>query len=370
MPQDRNAAAKRFALAAKENPSGFAEAYLSRFGHVLSTRLARELCPEYSKCDELGQAIIITAAKTIKNETFKLILKSATSRPIVVIAGGGPGSGKLTTIQSSPKKLQEESTAIIDASDESIFAAAELIHTLQQKRIPTIFVYIERPLREAAASTILGALENNKTLTMEFAEEFARLHANILAQFLALSAKNKKKKSLFHPFVIFNGQKTKTCFSTNYQELKARAFSQPEALEIFLQVADEMKNASSPFYKIDRFLNPAQVKEPRPNANYPSFTFLIARQLSENLRNNLIAKRNRLREAQTKQPPASTIESPAMALIHQQRTQDKGLEERTDAWRDLTSEGREKTLDREHPQRITFKEKTTHPHDMEKELIR
>jgi len=366
---DRNATAKRFALAAKQNPSGFAEIYLSRFGHVLSTRLARELCPEYSKCDRLGKTIINTAAKTIKNQTFQLTLKSPTSRPVVVIAGGGPGSGKLTTIQNSPKKLLEVTTAIIDASDESIFAAAELIHTLQQRQLPTIFIYIQRPLREAAASTILGALESNQSLTMELAEEFTGLHANTLAQFLALSARNKKKR-LFHPFVIFNEQNARTSFSTNYQELKLQSLSQPTALEIFLQVADEMKNPSSAFYRMDRLLT-ARGKEPRPNKNYPAFTFSIARQLSENLHTNLIDKRNRLREAQAKQPPTSSIESsPIALLIHQQRTQDKGLEERTDAWRDATSEGREKTLDREHPQRVTFKEKTTHPHEMEKELIR
>lgn len=367
--KDRNAAAKLFALTAKQNLSVFAETYLSRFGHVLSARLASQLCSDYAKCDEVGQAIILNTAKEIKNETFRLLTKADSTRPVVVIAGGGPGSGKLTTIQSPSKKLLGEITASIDASDENVFAIAELIQTLQRKQVSVIFVYIHRPLQEAAASTILRALENNRSVTIELAEEFARVHVNTLTQFLALVSKFKTNKNVY-PFIIFNEQKAKTCFSANCQELKAKSCSHQEAIEIFLQIADEMKNTASRYYQMDPLLTFAPLKEPRPNKRYPTFAFSIARQLSESLRNNLIAYRTKLRKAQAKQPPTSTIETPPIALIHQQRTQDKGLEERTDAWRDLTSEGRGKTLDREHPQRISFKEKTTHPHDMERELIR
>src|SRR5215213_499466 len=141
---------RSFTFLAQEHPQELAHPYLRLNGTTLSTRLAAELSENFRHSNLTRgyyRNAVTRGAQLIVDEAFQLILKERrTNKPLLLIAGGGPGSGKLTAINHPLLALRKETLAIYDASNQSKSALQELINHAHTLNIPVTFAYIDRPL--------------------------------------------------------------------------------------------------------------------------------------------------------------------------------------------------------------------------------
>jgi hypothetical protein len=348
-----------------------ARGFLLKFNLTISIRQACELCIPYAQSPTAHgyyRPAIIDTARAIVSQAWKHALESHNGRPIVLIAGGGPGSGKLTAIHNPPLTLKREVTVIYEASDETLFNLRELIEEAHSKRIPIVLVYIQRPLLQAATAAIIQATEEG---IIPDPTEFASAHVNAFNNFLSLVAHYKKRTDLFNPLIVFNDAKAKAAYTTSHRELKHQRFDESQAEEAFRLAWSNLQNDKS--RALPNPIHLPSISKARKSRNTATArTLLIGHQLSQTLRKNASGKKDQARRTphlQAGQTPNKGA-PPIPQLSHQRLAASRNFVESGNHWRDTTLEGRELTIEREQPLHPVVQEKKTHPHEMETILVR
>ena len=354
-----NAQALQFVLNVENVLNDHAAQLLKQPTACLFTRLAFNLCPVY-KAEPLARAnlrpLLEGSARTIIETAWQTALKEKTGT-FLIIAGGGPGAGKLSTCLNPPISLSKEVSVIYDASEHSIHLLRERIEQAHSRNIHTIVCFIERPLDYAAASVIVDAVNHGH---IPDPKEFAYQHVQTKENFLALVAHYKKKKELFSPIVLFN-HKTREAYTTSHKDLKHAHTSFSDITNLFEITWSQLHAGPLP---IQRPLQPLNKSRKSKNST-TARALMVAHLLGQTLRRNVSKPvapeitNNNHGGTKTSSPNHDHYHGPTRTFI-----------ESTDQWRSQTLEGRRRSLDNNRPARIVMKEKTTHPHDMEVTLER
>jgi hypothetical protein len=328
---------------------------LQKFKPAISIRIAFELCQSEGNSPE---PVTLETARDIVRNAWKTTLDKTPSAPIVLIAGGGTGSGKLTACRNPSLGLQTETSLIYDASEEPILFFRSLIEQAHKQQIPIILAYIQRPLRDAAIDTILNATNEGVTPAPE---AFALSHVNALDNFLSLVAHFKKKKELFSPAVVFNS-KTNEPYSTSHRELKHARITKDAVADVFLQAWKDLHEGM--------LLTPTRLrplaKARKSKRTLINQTLLIAHLISQTIRTNV---NQGLREHRVIETGLQT-DTKASDQFERQHHISRRPFTSTDAWRTKTLAGQTRVLDRESPPHVVVREKKTHVHEMEVTLER
>jgi hypothetical protein len=93
---------RTFTLLAQDHSEELARQYLQLYGNTLSIRLASELSENFRHSNLTRgyyRNAVAPGAQLILNQAWKFILgHRSENKPLLIISGGGPGSGKLTAI--------------------------------------------------------------------------------------------------------------------------------------------------------------------------------------------------------------------------------------------------------------------------------
>jgi hypothetical protein len=376
---ERQATLKReFDTLVQAHPKQVTQKYLKQYGPLLSTRLATELSETYRQSDRargyyrpaLNQAALLI----IKNAWHSILEKRHTNKPVLIIVGGGPGSGKLTSISKPLLTLKKQILCAFDASNESLETIQALIFQAHTHELPTIVAYIHRPLPQAARAAII---QNLKEALTPNAGEFTAAHFRNYHDFLALTKLYAKKKTLFTQTVILNTNGPDDVLATKPAFLKNASFTLDEATEIFSIVLSEILGEKpSHIFHSPKSVSHKPLKAPRSGKTLIGQGTLIGYLLAQSLRNSLISQEQNLKpktrnNPQSLQPKTSTPgEPPTKTLTHERSfaTKDQALQI-TDT-RDQTLEGQEDILNNERPARTLVRETSTHIHEMETIIVR
>jgi hypothetical protein len=353
---------KTFTRLAQQHPQELALLYLQLNGTTLSTRLAAELSENFRHSNLTRgyyRNAVTPGAQLILNKAWQIILKRhSINKPLLLIAGGGPGSGKLTAINHPLLALTKETLAIYDTSDQSTRALQQIINQAHTLNIPVILAYITRPLPYAAQATIDRDLDEGLT---PCPKTFATSHFENYDSFQSLTKYYSKAKKLFASIVITNVGPPDLIQTTKPSYLKQFEFTITNAEEIFAAVLNETLNSLP-----SNFPNPQPIslkprRKPRTAKTLPGQSTLIGYLLAQSLRTALISNEQKEKtesHAQVLKDSATGPQPPTQTLVH------VNLEN------DPTQTDPERILQNERPLRTVVQETTTHNHEMETVLIR
>ncbi len=350
-----------FAEQLKTDPARLVSLFLKEFNHCLFTRLACQLCPDYHQSPQ-SRAFYFPLIKDTADELIKLAwrttIRAKPFRPVMLIIGGGPGSGKLTACFNPAVSLQREISLIYDGSENTIDETRKLLEEAHSMGLHTFITYVQRPLRAAARSSILETTEAGE---IPDPNTFATSHLRTTENFLSLVAQFKKQKDRLTPIVIFN-ERSAQAYTTSHRDLKKNEITIAAAIEAFQNAWDDLQNSTLTQPETLPALNKARRSK---NSNL-SKGLLIAHLLSQTLRRNVSQNVSPHKTIAVDRNKDSQTQEPA----HHHLTVHQEVIESSDDWRSQTSEGLSKTKDRQHPAHIVVREKKTHEHEMETVLER
>jgi hypothetical protein len=347
---------------AQLHPKKLAQQYLQLHGNKLSIRLAAELSENF-KHSNLTRGYyrdaVAPGAQLILNQVWKFILEHRSeNKPLLVIAGGGPGSGKFTAITRPLLALTKETIAIYDVSNQTTTSIQQLINHCHTQRVPTIFAYIVRPLPNAARAAIERDLNEGVTPNPEI---FAAAHYENYNDFLSLTAYYRKAKKVFAPIVITNTGPPDLTQVTKQSYLEQFAFTIAEAEEIFTAVLDEKLNQLPSRFPEPQAVSLRPARKPRCAKTLTGQSTLIGYLLGQSLRTALITNEQIptthgrfrvLKDSSTgPQPPTQTLVQIDTAVLQ-------------------SSVPTDKHLDNERPTRIVVRETPSRCHEMETAIVR
>jgi len=351
-----------FAAQLETDPAGLVEVFLKEFNNCLFTRLAYQLCPTYNESPQSRayyRPLIEHTAKKIIALAWQSIIESKPSRPIILLIGGGHGSGKLTACYNPAVSLQREVSLIYDGSKTGLGDLRQLIEQAHSANLHTILTFIQRPLKEAAVSAILRSTEEGE---IPDPEEFAASHVAAKENFLSLVAHYKKKKDKVTPVILFN-QKASEPYTTSHRELKQLTINYDEVITMFREAWTELQNGLNSKPRVLPTINKAR----RSKNPTTSTVLLVAHLLSQTLRRNISSKTQPFKQIENvRTAPTQQTQEPSHHHLHVHQE----VIESSDNWRSQTAEGLQRTLDRQHPAHVVVKERKTHEHEMETTLER
>lgn len=351
-----------FAQQLQANPAGLVKVFLKEFNNCLFTRLAYQLCPAYNESPQSRayyRPLIESTAKEIISLAWQTVIESRPSRPVVLLIGAGHGSGKLTACYSPAVSLQREVSLIYDGSKTDLDDLRQLIEQAHAANIHTILTFLQRPLKEAAVSTILRSTEEGE---IPDPEEFAASHVGAKDNFLSLVAHYKKKKDRLTPVVLFNQRATEP-YTTSHRELKQLAINDGELITVFREAWTELQSGLNRKPRALSTINKAR----RSKNSTTSTVLLVAHLLSQTLRRNISSNTQPFKQIENSRKPHT---QQTKELSHHHLHVHREVIEASDDWRSQTAEGLERTLDRQRPAHVVVKERKTHEHEMETTLER
>jgi hypothetical protein len=370
LDQDQQALKARFDNLVREQPTAIAKKYLRHFGPTLFHRLACELSVNYSQSDKSRgyyYPALHDPAELILLEVLKLLLSKPTKGlPILLIAGGGPGSGKLTATLNPLLALRKEILCSYDVSNYPFENLQELLTQLHGLNIPTILAYIDRPLKFAALATIIRTL--NQELTPSSAD-FAASHVQNYQTFLQLTNHYKKRHPLFASTVILNSGRPDNAYSTNANFLNNFQITTTEAERAFNeQLAQLLNNIATTTCPATP--SPRLPKMPRAGNTLMGQATKIGYLLAQNLRANLIKLERKTSRTKVPNQASSQTAPPTRSLVHNRLSATKEeLIEITNT-EGQTLKGQERLLESERPLRTVVQETSNRMHEMTTLLIR
>lgn len=325
----------------------------------LFTRLALNLCPVY-KAEPSARAslrpMLEGSARTIIETAWQTALEKKDGA-FVIIAGGGPGAGKLSACLNAPISLSKEVRLIYDASEHSIELLKERLEQAHRRNVHTIVCFIERQLDYAAASVIVDAVNQG---FIPDPKEFAYQHVQTKENFLSVVAHYKKRKEAFTPIVLYN-HKAHEPYTTSHRDLKHAHMSFSDIADLFAATWSKLQAGPLP---IQRQLQPLNKSRKSKNST-TARALMVAHLLGQTLRRNVskpiapTIANSQPSDPKTSSPDHVHYHGPTRTFI-----------ESTDQWRSQTSEGRERALDNSRPARVVMRERTTTPNEMEVVLER
>jgi hypothetical protein len=353
---------RSFTFLAQEHPRELAHEYLRLNRTTLSTRLAAELSENFRHSNLTRgyyRNAVTRGAQLIVDEAFQLILKERpTNKPLLLIAGGGPGSGKLTAINHPLLALRKETLAIYDASNQSKSALQELINHAHTLNIPVTFAYIDRPLPYAAQATIHRDLNEGVT---PCPTTFAATHFGNYETFRSLTKYYSKAKSLFASIVIINVGPPDLIQTTKAPYLEQFKFTVANAEETFATVLNETLNCLPSSFPNPQTISPKPSRKPRTAKTLAGQSTLIGYLLGQSLRTALITREQNERIgpcSRVHKDSATGPQPPTQTLVH------------TNIENDQKEKLPENLLQSQRPLRTLVRETTTHCHEMETVLVR
>jgi hypothetical protein len=370
LDQDQQALRARFHDLVNEHPVEIAEKYLQHFGPTLFHRLACELSINYSQSDKnrgYYYPALHDPAERILLEVLKLLLSRPTKGlPILLIAGAGPGAGKLTATLNPLLALRKEILCSYDVSNYTLENLQELINQVHGLNIPTIVAYIERPPSFSAQAIIIKTL--NQELTPN-PRAFAAAHVQNYQTFTQLISRYKKRDPLFASTVILNAGRPDSIYSTKASFLTDFPITTADAERAFNDQLAQLLNDN----RVSNY-NPGPTPRlsqiPRAGKTLLGQSTRIGYLLAQNLRANLIKlERNALRAPALDQAPSQTAPT-TKNLIHSRLSATKDDLIKISNTAGQTLKGQERSLDSERPSRTVVQETSNRMHEMTTLLIR
>lgn len=371
LDQDQQTLRIRFENLVRQQPIAIAKKYLQHFGPTLFHRLACELSVNYSQSDKARgyyYPALHDPAEHILLEVLKLLLSRPTKGlPIVLIAGAGPGSGKLTATLNPLLALRKEILCSYDVSNYSLEDLQELLNQLHELSIPTIVAYIDRPLRFSAQATIIRTL--NQELTPNPAA-FAAAHVQNYQTFIQLTARYKKQNPFFASVVILNTRPPDSVRSTKANFLSNYQFTAAKAERAFNDQLTQLLNDNPTSNYCSTTPSPKLSRMPRAGRTLLGQSTRIGYLLAQNLRANLIKLEKKPSRTQALDQTPSQNTPPSKNLVHNRLSATKEELIEIANSQGQTLKGQERSLDHERPLRTVVQETSNRMHEMTTLLIR
>jgi hypothetical protein len=400
-PDEREILRGEFAALVARDPGTMVSLYLDAFGPVLSARLACELSNRYRKSDQarghFRPAVIESARRIVHLAWLKLLSDGTLSNPVVIVTGGGPGSGKHTSITTPLPQLQKEFSIIFEASEEPPELVEALIREAHNSRLPVILAYVHRPVERAARASIIKSLKEGQPPDPE---AFAAIHARSGANLLRLLRKYTGDKNGFALTVISNPGSVDNIEPTELKHLGGLVPTRAHISSVFQSIHNSIMAGTEPVNPPLRPQNLSPRKPPRRGKALSRQAAVAGYLLSESLRKWLVLgevpeteeELSRLsqtaRELATQKihillkpepsheevaeaiPEPMPGDPPIPELLHQRAHGTNEANERATRLRERRITGQEELLDEERPVRIVVQERKGIDHNWETVLVR
>jgi hypothetical protein len=351
---------QNFIQLAQEHSQELAQQYLQLYGNRLSIRLAAELSENFRHSNLTRgyyREAVAPGARLILNQAWQFILeRRSENKPLLVIAGGGPGSGKLTAIAQPLLALTKETIGIYDVSNHTAASIQQLINHSHTLNIPTILAYIARPLPYAARAAIERDITEGVTPDPE---AFATTHYETYNAFLSLTNYYRKANKIFTAIVITNLGPPDLTQSTKPFYLGQFKFTIAEASDVFTTILNETLNDLPTVFPDPRPISLKLPRKPRSAKTLTGQSTLIGYLLSQSLRTTLISKEQATQGRSRSLKDSSTgPQPPIQTLVHIEPANTQPI---------TTTD---KRLENERPLRTVVRETPTRCHEMETVLVR
>jgi hypothetical protein len=353
---------RTFTLFAQEHSEKLARQYLQLHGTKLSIRLASELSENFRHSNLTRgyyRNAVAPGAQLILDQAWKFIFEHRSeNKPLLMIAGGGPGSGRLTAITQPLLALTKETIAIYDVSNQTAASIQQFINYCHTQKVSTVLAYITRPLPYAARAAIERDISEGVAPSPEI---FAASHYEKFQDFLSLTTYYRKAKKVFAPIVISNVGAPDLIQVTKPTYLAQFEFTIGEAREIFATILNESLNQLPSCFPEPQPISLRPARKPRVAKTLIGQSTMIGYLLSQSLRTTLITKEQiSTTEGRSRVlKDSSTGPQPPIQTLVQIDTRD------TQSFVPI-----DKRLENERPARIVVKETPSRTHEMETVLVR
>jgi hypothetical protein len=366
---DQHRCAQSFAAQVENDFPATVDRFLKQFSSTLSTELAYELCPEFCGNPHLQsfyRSALAGTAKLIVDKSWQRLLSTNPQNPFLFLIGGGPGTAPLTAARRTPAGLRNVASCIYDATNLSLTKTNNLIEECHRHGIPTIALYVSRPLELAASSFIRDSALDG---IIPSAKEFALRHVNAYNTFTALVLRHRRKTFLFAPAIITSLPNEITC-DANVRHFRKNEINFIIAESAFISTWNILQQSltakstseTQPF-KVRPHKAPKATKTLKNKAALAGY--LLARTLESNLKAIREVRAFPFNTRPVAISPATLSEPPTKSLSHQLIHSSQAAAERITNWHEQTEIGRQQVEDRERPLRTVVREKKTHEHEME-----
>lgn len=161
--------------------------YKRRFGNVLNTDQAKELCREYSEND-VDKILFSRAAYPPAKEFIKRLFFLEIELPdisTVTFLGGGAASGKSTAVETWKKNGRfPDNWLIMDGTLSEENDALEQIEAALKRQKQILVIYVYCPVAKAVGFALSRAMKNGRGITIQ---RLAKTHFYSQKSVLALS---------------------------------------------------------------------------------------------------------------------------------------------------------------------------------------
>jgi hypothetical protein len=348
-----------FTQLAQTHSRELAQQYLQLYGNRLSIRLASELSENFRYSDLTRgyyRHAVIPGAQLILDQAWQFILEQhSENKPLLMIAGGGPGSGKLTAITQPLLTLARETVAIYDVSNQTTTSIQQVVNQSHSQDIPTILAYIARPLPYAARAAVERDLIEG---LIPDPDNFAASHYEAYNAFFSLMHAYGKAKKLFTAIVITNVGAPDLIQSTKPAYLEQFKFKIAEAKDVFATILNETLNDLPTVFPEPQSISLKPPRKPRSAKTLAGQSTLIGYLLSQSLRTTLITREQTAHSRRVLKDSSTGPQPPTQSLV------------RIEAENSQLLVTLDKRLENERPLRIVVKETPSRCHEMLTELVR
>lgn len=164
----------RFAAQIQERLDTMIAEYVARFGTVIDTDRARELCAEYTATNATRTRFsraVYNPAKALADEIYRRkILKTAPSeRRRILFTSGGTGAGKSTALDWLEKAIgpDDRPNFLVDGTLSDHAAARAKIRRALTLGYDVTILHVHRDFREAVRGVVQRAVEQGRAVTLD-----------------------------------------------------------------------------------------------------------------------------------------------------------------------------------------------------------
>lgn len=164
-----------FAEAIRADLEGFVRRYLERFGPMIDTDRARELCPVYSESEAartLWSRAVYNPAKALADEIYRRMVRAPAPAfgSSILFTSGGTGVGKSTALaqlSDDDTPAEERYDLLVDGTLSDLAAARAKVRQALALGHRVTIVHVHREFLETIRMVVQRALEMGRAVTLD-----------------------------------------------------------------------------------------------------------------------------------------------------------------------------------------------------------
>ncbi len=164
----------RFAEQIRERLDAMVAEYLARFGTIIDTDRARELCADYTVTIATRTRFsrsVYNPAKALADEIYRREIRriAPLQRRRILFTSGGTGAGKSTALDWLAKTIdpEDQPNFLVDGTLSDLTAARAKIRRALTLGYDVTILHVHRDFREAVRGVVQRAVEQGRAVTLD-----------------------------------------------------------------------------------------------------------------------------------------------------------------------------------------------------------